>query len=146
MGKKDTCPVCSEKVDLKAIFADRPWETTNLNWNQMLDMVSLVPPEQAKAFCPFDLSGQNCLSNFTVLSLHYEQRSVFRVQIRGLKLKILSHASSIVQIRYLVVWNPLILMGLHFTLHFLGLEKAAASPAAAPAPLQAMLSNLTESR
>ena len=39
MGKKDTCPVCSEKVDLKAIFSDRPWETTNLNWNQMLDMV-----------------------------------------------------------------------------------------------------------
>ena len=41
VGKKDTCPVCAEKVDLKAIFADRPWETTNLNWNQMLDMVSL---------------------------------------------------------------------------------------------------------
>ena len=42
VGKKDTCPVCAEKVDLKAVFADRPWETTNLNWNQMLDMVLLL--------------------------------------------------------------------------------------------------------
>lgn len=49
------------------------------------------------------------------------------------------------QIRYLVVWNPLILMGLHFTLHFLGLEKAAASPAAAPGPLPGVLLNITES-
>lgn len=39
VGKKDTCPVCLEKVDLRSIFADRPWETRNLNWNQMLDMV-----------------------------------------------------------------------------------------------------------
>jgi len=37
------------------------------------------------------------------------------------------------QIRYLVVWNPLILMGLHLTLHVIGLDKAATSPAAAPA-------------
>ena len=44
VGKKDTCPVCMEKVDLKQIFSDRPWETTNLNWNQMLDMVGLAVP------------------------------------------------------------------------------------------------------
>ena len=52
----------------------------------------------------------------------------------------------LLQIRYLVVWNPLILMGLHFTLHFLGLEKAAAaSPAAAPGPLPELLLNITDS-
>ena len=49
------------------------------------------------------------------------------------------------QIRYLVVWNPLILMGLHFALHFLGLEKTAASPAAAPSPLEGVL-NVAKSR
>ena len=40
VGKKDTCPVCMEKVDLRSIFADRPWDTRNLNWNNMLDLVS----------------------------------------------------------------------------------------------------------
>jgi RING finger protein 121 len=32
VGKKDTCPACSEKVDLKALYSDRPWETRNLTW------------------------------------------------------------------------------------------------------------------
>lgn len=32
VGKKDTCPTCLEKVDLRLIFADRPWETRNLSW------------------------------------------------------------------------------------------------------------------
>lgn len=31
-GKKDTCPTCWEKVDLKSVFADKPWETRNLSW------------------------------------------------------------------------------------------------------------------
>lgn len=35
MGKKDTCPTCLEKVDLRLIFADRPWETRNLSWCAM---------------------------------------------------------------------------------------------------------------
>lgn len=39
VGKKDTCPVCLEKVDLRALYADRPWETRNLTWIQMLDAV-----------------------------------------------------------------------------------------------------------
>lgn len=64
VGKKDTCPTCWEKVDLRSLYADRPWETTNLSWIQMLDMV-----------------------------------------------------------RYLVVWNPLILVGLHFLLHWAHLDK-----------------------
>lgn len=39
VGKKDTCPTCWEKVDTKALYADRPWETSNIQWVQMLDMV-----------------------------------------------------------------------------------------------------------
>ena len=64
VGKKDMCPVCLEKVDLKSLYAgrwmgrdefrevnplwmhphaplclplERPWETRNLTWIQMLD-------------------------------------------------------------------------------------------------------------
>lgn len=37
IGKKDSCPVCNEKVDLRTLYADRPWETRNLSWVQMLD-------------------------------------------------------------------------------------------------------------
>jgi len=33
VGKKDTCPACLEKVDLRAVFQDRPWETRNLSWS-----------------------------------------------------------------------------------------------------------------
>lgn len=29
---QDTCPTCLEKVDLRSVFADRPWETRNLTW------------------------------------------------------------------------------------------------------------------
>ena len=32
VGKKDTCPTCWEKVDLRSLYADRPWETRNLSW------------------------------------------------------------------------------------------------------------------
>lgn len=32
VGKKEMCPVCMEKVDLKGLYADRPWETSNLSW------------------------------------------------------------------------------------------------------------------
>lgn len=39
IGKKDTCPLCREKVDLRALFAQRPWETSNITWTQMLDTV-----------------------------------------------------------------------------------------------------------
>ncbi|KAL4433400.1 hypothetical protein ABPG77_010253 [Micractinium sp. CCAP 211/92] len=63
IGKKDTCPTCWEKVDLKSVFANKPWETTNLSWIQMLDMV-----------------------------------------------------------RYLVVWNPIIFLALHFIFHWTGLD------------------------
>lgn len=39
VGKKDSCPVCCEKVDLRSLYSDRPWETRNLSWIQMLDAV-----------------------------------------------------------------------------------------------------------
>lgn len=37
VGKKDSCPCCLEKVDLRDLYAQRPWETKNLSWIQMLD-------------------------------------------------------------------------------------------------------------
>eukprot|EP00201_Polytomella_parva_P015817 CAMPEP_0175062746 /NCGR_PEP_ID=MMETSP0052_2-20121109/14345_1 /TAXON_ID=51329 ORGANISM="Polytomella parva, Strain SAG 63-3" /NCGR_SAMPLE_ID=MMETSP0052_2 /ASSEMBLY_ACC=CAM_ASM_000194 /LENGTH=161 /DNA_ID=CAMNT_0016328813 /DNA_START=506 /DNA_END=991 /DNA_ORIENTATION=- len=37
VGKKDVCPQCSEKVDLRSIISSRPWETHNLSWIQMMD-------------------------------------------------------------------------------------------------------------
>jgi RING finger protein 121 len=67
VGKKDSCPTCTEKVDLRALYAGKPWETSNLSWVQMLDMV-----------------------------------------------------------RYLVVWQPTILVALHFLLHVAHLDEAPA--------------------
>lgn len=32
VGKKDCCPTCMEKVDLRELYKDRPWETSNLTW------------------------------------------------------------------------------------------------------------------
>ncbi len=29
---QDVCPTCLEKVDLRSVFAGRPWESRNLNW------------------------------------------------------------------------------------------------------------------
>lgn len=78
VGKKDTCPACREKVDLRAVFAGRPWETRNLNWLQMLDMV-----------------------------------------------------------RYLVVWNPLILGGLSLGLRAVGVADHEADRASLRARLAA---------
>lgn len=39
VGKKDTCPLCGEKVDMRALKASRPWDTRNLAWIQMLDAI-----------------------------------------------------------------------------------------------------------
>jgi hypothetical protein len=39
VGKKDSCPTCQEKVDLRHLAAEKAWETKNLNWIQMLDLV-----------------------------------------------------------------------------------------------------------
>jgi RING finger protein 121/175 len=36
VGKKDTCPTCLEKTDLHALYADRPWEARNLQYNGTL--------------------------------------------------------------------------------------------------------------
>lgn len=67
IGKKDSCPTCNEKVDLRALYRDKPWETTNLSWIQMLDFF-----------------------------------------------------------RYMVVWQPTILLGLHFALLALHLDDVPA--------------------
>lgn len=38
VGKKDLCPVCNEKVDLRSLLGDNPWETSNVQWLQQMDM------------------------------------------------------------------------------------------------------------
>ena len=40
VGKKDTCPTCLEKTDLHALYADRPWEARNLQYNGALTAAS----------------------------------------------------------------------------------------------------------
>ncbi|KAG7667551.1 hypothetical protein KSW81_001246 [Nannochloris sp. 'desiccata'] len=64
VGKKDTCPTCSERVDLRQLYADKPWETRNIQWIQMLDFF-----------------------------------------------------------RYLIVWQPALLVAMHFVLHVLHLDE-----------------------
>lgn len=32
IGKKDICPTCHEKVDLRKLYASRPWENRNISW------------------------------------------------------------------------------------------------------------------
>ncbi len=47
VGKKDVCPVCLEKVDLRVLYANRPWASTNLSWSvpcQMLSHQHTPPP------------------------------------------------------------------------------------------------------
>lgn len=84
VGKKDVCPACYEKVDLRALYSDRPWETRNLSWIQMLDMV-----------------------------------------------------------RYLVVWNPVILIVLHFAFHLVGLDNGPKLGEHAALHNSTLLSNAT---
>jgi RING finger protein 121/175 len=38
VGKKDLCPVCNEKVELRSLLGDNPWETSNVQWLQQMDM------------------------------------------------------------------------------------------------------------
>lgn len=71
VGKKDTFPTCSERVDLRQLYADKPWETRNIQWIQMLDFV-----------------------------------------------------------RYLVVWQPALLVAIHFVLHALHLDEEEGLPGA----------------
>ena len=33
VGKKDVCPVCLEKVDLRVLYGKRPWSSQNLSWS-----------------------------------------------------------------------------------------------------------------
>jgi Ring finger domain len=75
VGKKDTCPTCMEKVDLKKLYSDRPWETRNLQWIGMLDFL-----------------------------------------------------------RYMVVWYPLIMIGITSMLHLLHLDPPRPPPELLPAP------------
>ena len=36
IGKKDTCPYCAEKVNLKALY-NNPWEQQGLLWGNLMD-------------------------------------------------------------------------------------------------------------
>ncbi|CAG9465085.1 unnamed protein product [Pedinophyceae sp. YPF-701] len=41
VGKKDTCPTCLEKVDLRGLRSlnSKPWDRGSVYWSQLLDMV-----------------------------------------------------------------------------------------------------------
>ena len=39
IGKKDTCPICSEKVDIKSVVGNTPWEAHAIMWGNLLDAV-----------------------------------------------------------------------------------------------------------
>ena len=41
MGKKQTCPYCHEKVDLKRMFPT-PWEKPHMMYGQLLDWVGCL--------------------------------------------------------------------------------------------------------
>lgn len=84
VGKKDTCPVCNERVDLRALYAGKPWETKNLQWIQMLDFF-----------------------------------------------------------RYMVVWQPAVLMALHFIFHGLGLDDESGEAVGDAAAANATSGNVT---
>ena len=43
VGKKQTCPYCHEKVDLKRMFPT-PWEKPHMMYGQLLDWVGFVDP------------------------------------------------------------------------------------------------------
>lgn len=39
VGKKQTCPCCFEIVDMRELMSSKPWESTNLAWIQLLELV-----------------------------------------------------------------------------------------------------------
>jgi len=41
IGKKDMCPYCNEKVELRKIFPN-PWEKASIYWNNILDIFRYV--------------------------------------------------------------------------------------------------------
>jgi len=61
VGKKDTCPYCHEKVNIKEVLGNPKWQRNSILWNQLCDGM-----------------------------------------------------------RYLVVWNPVMLVGIQLSLYFLG--------------------------
>jgi RING finger protein 121 len=42
VGKKDVCPYCKEKVDLRQTLLKNPWETGSVVWTNILDMARQV--------------------------------------------------------------------------------------------------------
>jgi RING finger protein 121 len=42
IGKKEYCPVCKEKVNIKDHLSKNPWETDSVAWIQFLDIVRYV--------------------------------------------------------------------------------------------------------
>lgn len=90
VGKKDTCPVCNEKVDLKSLYSDRPWETRNLTWCAACSV----------AWVRLHASPAHCLSLMPLPSSPCKRR----IQMLD-------------AVRYLVVWNPLIFMTVSVLFH-----------------------------
>jgi hypothetical protein len=49
VGKKSVCPVCLEKVDLRHLWADRPWETRNISWYSAWPQHCCMLPRRGRA-------------------------------------------------------------------------------------------------
>ena len=76
VGKKDTCPCCREKVDLRAVFAGRPWETRNLSWLQMLDMLRYLV-----VWNPLILGALSVALRLMGVSAHEAERAALREKL-----------------------------------------------------------------
>lgn len=42
IGKKDYCPLCKEKVNIKERLSNNPWDTESKPWIQFLDLVRYI--------------------------------------------------------------------------------------------------------
>jgi hypothetical protein len=75
VGKRDSCPFCSEKVDLRAVAGSSPWHKQSIMMAQLLD-----------------------------------------------------------SLRYMLVWNPLIMLSVRFVIWVVGLNETHPNPGATLAP------------
>jgi hypothetical protein len=57
VGKKDVCPVCLEKVDMRDLYADKPWETQNLSWwvDWMVWKLYFADPNTCRIRCQIEV-------------------------------------------------------------------------------------------
>jgi hypothetical protein len=130
-GKKDTCPVCLEKVDLRLVH-DKPWDSTNLRW-----WVLPGPPRGAWGLCPAASLplGPGAAPRRPGLLQRCRRApsadggAAARPPARARRIRMLD------AFRYLVVWNPLIFMAFSLLSHFFPHRHGHHHDAGTPPPL-----------